>query len=65
MATGPRGEGDARPGPAGEHVGQAAHAIDGRLRVAGGDNELHGLDTPLSGVALRLSGSRLSALYAR
>ncbi len=36
-------EGDLRAGAAGEDVGEAAHAVDGDLRVAGGDEDLHDL----------------------
>ncbi len=34
-------QGDARGGAAAENVGDAAHPIDGRLRVAGGDEDVH------------------------
>ena len=35
-------EGDGRAGAAGENVGDAAHAVNGGLRVARGDEKVHG-----------------------
>src|SRR5436305_5111391 len=42
MAALMRFEGDGGAGAAGEDVGDAAHLVDERQRVAGGDEEVHG-----------------------
>src|SRR5207302_4031340 len=49
VAAGVGVEGDGGPGAAGEDVGQAAHAVDGGERVAGGDEEVHGMSSQVPG----------------
>jgi hypothetical protein len=41
VSAGVGGGRDAAAGPAAEDVGQAANLVDGRLRIAGRDEEVH------------------------
>lgn len=50
-------QGDPRPGAAGEDVGDAPNFIDGRLRVAGGDEDSHGGTAHKTMMAIAVSGA--------